>query len=193
MATCTPPAIIPDFAEYSETDWQQASRPWVSASTPESCSPDLTGQAAADCASFTQWTQVISPAARCLSLASSLVHKFLDDDDLANKIVTSIHAIYDALRGVNQKFLEAIHDINLGKEYEPLPEPATIPDFPEPKPGEEIGQAVESVWELVKLVLNANLAKLPPHSSWTVVLEGLITKSDDIVDQLKKLFEPVAD
>lgn len=189
---CTPPAIVPDFTDHFKAEAHRRHfRP--AEPPPEACSPKLGGRAAADCASFTTWTQYTAAFAGCLGTAANLAYESMEDRKAAMEIVTGLHAIYAAVQGVNLQFLQAIHDINENEAYHPIPKPDTIPDFPTPTKGHEIGKIVESAWALVRLMLETALRKLPPGSLWVEVLNGLIASSDNVIAQIKNLFGSKAD
>lgn len=191
---CVPPTIIPEFGSYFSREPLPSIFALIGADAPEACLTTLSGQAATDCASFTSWTQYTASFAGVLGVAANLVHQFVpaDKKTLATAIITGLHAIYSAVQGVNQQFLVAIHDINAGAAYAPMPQPDPIPPFPDPTPGSDIGQAVESAWNTLKPFLEKAIAKLPTGSPWIKVLEGVIASSDQVIAQLKALFQAIA-
>lgn len=189
---CTPPSIIPSFDSTVLGEAPVTLYAALDTDPPQACSTSLTGQAATDCASFTSWTQYTAAFAGVLGTAANLVYKFVSDKKLASEIVTGLHAMYSGVQGVNQQFLLAIQDINAGKPYAPVPEPEPIPPFPTPTKGTEIGQAVESAWQIFKPFLEKAIAKMPSGSPWIKVLEGIIASSDQIIGQLKALFNKIA-
>ncbi|MFD1344780.1 hypothetical protein [Litorisediminicola beolgyonensis] len=189
---CTPPSIIPSFDRLVLGDAPVTIYAALDTDPPQACSSSLTGQAATDCASFTTWTQYTAAFAGVLGTAANLVYKFVPNKKLASEIVTGLHAIYSGVQGVNQQFLLAIQDINAGKPYAPVPQPDPIPPFPTPTKGNDIGQAVEQAWLIFKPFLEKAIAKMPTGSPWIKVLEGIITASDKIIEQLKALFNQIA-
>ena len=188
---CTPPTTIPEFSSYFRNEPRVSIYALVGVDEPEACSTTLTGQPAIDCATFTAWTQYTASFAGVLGTAATLVGKFAPPN-IAGPIVSGLHAIYSSVAGVNQQFLLAIHDINAGTPYSPLPQPDPIPPFPDPESGKEIGQAVEAAWNIFKPFIEKAIGKLPSGSPWIKVLEGVIASSDLVIEQLKKLFNAIA-
>lgn len=186
---CTPPGVV---AEWSSHFTAAAKGPLTALADVEACSTSLTGEAATQCASFTTWTQYTASFCGVLGTAANLVARSVPDQKTARDIVAGLHAIYAAVQGVNLQFLTAISSINAGKPYAPIPAPEPIPPFPEPTKGKEIGQAVESAWQTLKPFLEQMIAKMPSGSPWVKVLEGVIASSDQVLDQLKKLFDDIA-
>ncbi len=184
---CTPPGVVAEWSSHFA-----AKGPLTALADVEACKSSLTGEAATQCASFTTWTQYTASFCGVLGTAANLVAKAVPDEKVSRQIVTGLHAIYAAVQGVNLQFLSAISDINAGKPYAPIPAPEPIPPFPEPTKGKEAGQAVESAWQIVKPFLEQMIAKMPSGSPWIKVLEGIITSSDQVLDQLKKLFDDIA-
>lgn len=190
---CMPPCIIPQFGSYLSDGPRKTVFSMLDTDPPSGCSSSLTGQAAIDCASFTSWTQYTAAFAGVLGTGASLVAQFVPDKKTARRIITGLHAIYSGVQGVNQQFLLAIDDINNGKPYAPVPQPDPIPPFPTPEKGKNIGHAVESAWQIIKPFLEKAIGKMPTGSPWIKVLEGLIISSQQVIDQLKALFDDIAD
>ena len=191
-ATCIAPSILGDFSSYFRGEAQTSIYALAGTDDPVSCSTSLAGQAKIDCASFTTWTQYTAAFAGVLGTAANVVAKFVHEKKIARDIIIGLHALYAAVQGINLQFLQAIQDIDKGTTYAPIPQPDPIPPFPDPKPGSEIGQAVESAWAIFEPFLEKMIAKMPGGSPWIKVLEGVITSSQQVIDQLKKLFNEIA-
>lgn len=158
---------------------------------PESCKADLPAEQKKECQSFTTWTQYTASAAGAVGTIATVVAKTVHDKKIETKIIDGLEALYDALSGVNEQFLQAIVDINAGKKYDPLPEPDPIPPFPDPE-GKDWGQLLEEVWNTIKPWMEKEIGKIAderPGSPWIKILEGLVQSSQKIIDDLKKMLD----
>lgn len=190
---CTPPGVIPEFGSRLRAE-PRTIYAVLGADEPAGCATTLTGQAAIDCASFTTWTQYTAAFAGVLGTAANVVYSVLakQNKKIADEIVTGLHAVYAGVQGINQQFLLAISCINANTPYAPIPTPEPIPPFPTPQTGSSIGQAVESAWHIFKPFLEKMIAKMAAGSPWIKVLEGMIASSDQMIAQLKTLFEQIS-
>lgn len=186
-AVCAPPGIIPEFSSYFRKESNPVTLALDDGTAPEACSTTLKVPDTTNCASFTAWSQYTASFAGLLGTAAGLVSHFAPPK-LAPVIVGSIKALYLAVAGVNAQFLVAIHDINIGTAYNPVPGPDPIPPFPDPTKGNDIAQTIESAWDMLKPFIEKAISKLAVGSPWIKILEGLIASSDTIIAQIKTLF-----
>jgi hypothetical protein len=185
MKECTPPERIPGFKTILNESGLNDDTP----TAPEACKTDLKNPEKTQCQNFTTWTQYTASIDGALGLSAQIVDQKMSDKKVAYKIVMAIKTVYDGVAGVNKQFLDAIKDINAGTPYDPIPGPDPIPPFPQPKSEDDVEQAIEEGWEMLKPWLEKFIAKIPSGSPWIKVLEGIIQSSETMIDDLKKLFD----
>lgn len=186
--SCEPSVMVPDFGQAVQSKGATGKLAAMADGDPPTCSTSLTGTNATQCAAFTTWTQYTAAFCGVLATGASLVEQYVTDTKTATAIYNGLKAIYVGVQGVNLQFMAAITDINANTPYAPIVTPSTIPPFPVPSNGNNIGQAIESAWQILEPFLNQMMAKMAPGSYWVKVLDGLINSSKNIIDSLKALF-----
>jgi len=182
---CQTPEVVPQLSIYLS---DQTILVAMQDNPPQSCSTTLTGTDKDNCQNFTTWTQYTASICGALGLAAQIINRNVSNTKIANEMVLTIETLYDGISGVNQQFLQAIVDINNHTPYEPLPTPDPIPPFPTPTSGNDVEQAVEQAWAMLKPWLEKAITKFPTGSPWIKVLEGILNSSDKMITDLKALF-----
>ena len=144
------------------------------------------------CQSYTLWSQILAGADGVVLATANIVNSTLKKTKpkLATDIYDSFGAIYTAIAGVNNEFLQAIIDINQGKSFEIIDSPSSTPSWTPPdQSGSNASSVIEGVWNALKPVLEIVLKKFPDGSKWKVVFAGLIKNGDEALKKLIPLLQ----
>jgi hypothetical protein len=151
------------------------------------CSAALQGDAATTCQAYSAYNRYLAMGGAAILVGADVAYAALEkagDASIALDVYNGCGAVYTAIQGMAQAFVDGIDDLNANKPFSLVEPPSELPDFPPtPSTGDEAKSLIEGVWMLVQSSLLLVVGKLS-DGSLKVALSGLLANGDKALQQL---------
>ena len=156
------------------------------------CSATLQGDAATTCQAYTEYNRYLAMAGAAILVGADVAYAALEkagDDTIAVDVYDGCGAVYTAIQGMAQAFVDAIGDLNASEPFSLVEPPSQLPDFPAtPSTGNEAKGLIEGVWTLVQSSLQLVVGKLS-DGPLKVALAGLLANGDAALEKLSPILD----
>jgi hypothetical protein len=156
------------------------------------CSATLQGDKATTCQAYTEYNRYLAMAGAAILVGADVAYASLEkagDDTIAQDVYDGCGAVYTAIQGMAQAFVDGIGDLNANKPFTLVEPPSQLPDFPpSPSTGDEAKGLVEGVWTLVESALQLVVGKIS-DGPLKVSLSGLLANGNAALQHLVPILD----